>query len=201
MNDIQIFKNDEFGEVRTLLVNNEPWFVLKDVCAAFGESNYRRVSARLDEDEKGVSQIDTLGGKQTMIIINEGGVYSTLFAMQPEKARGVTEDYILQRQAQLRKFKKWVTSEVLPAIRKSGGYMVEKVGETPEETMARAILIANDTMSRQRERIDYLSRQNKRLEADNGEKAAEIKKLSPDAEYFIKDSIEENMGKVVITQI
>lgn len=111
---IQIFKNDEFGEVRTLVANNEPWFVLKDVCAAFGESNYRRVSARLDDDEKGVSQMDTHGGKQTMTVINESGVYSVLFAMQPEKARGVTDDYICQRQAQLRKFKKWVTSEVPP---------------------------------------------------------------------------------------
>lgn len=100
------------------MVDNEPWFVLKDVCTVFGETNYRRVSGRLDDDEKGVSQIDTPGGMQSMTVVNEAGLYATLFAMQPEKARGVTEEYVQQRQEQLKSFRKWVTSEVLPSIRK-----------------------------------------------------------------------------------
>lgn len=125
--EIQIFENEQFGEVRTLAKNGEPWFVLKDVCEAFGETNYRRVASRLDADEKGVSQIATPGGKQSMTIVNEPGLYSTLFAMQPEKARGVDDEYIAKRQMQLRQFKRWVTSEVLPAIRKTGEYATPKV--------------------------------------------------------------------------
>ena len=124
-NEIQIFRNEQFGQIRMLDKDGEPWFVLKDVCEAFGESNYRRVSGRLDDDEKGVSQIATPGGKQNMTIINESGLYSALFAMQPEKARGVDDEYIESRQKQLKAFKRWVTSEVLPSIRKHGQYTVD----------------------------------------------------------------------------
>lgn len=126
MNEMQVFNNPEFGDIRTVTVNEEPWFVLKDVCEAFGETNYRRVASRLEDDEKGVSQISTPGGKQNMTIVNESGLYSALFAMQPEKARGVCDEYIAKRQAQLRQFKRWVTSEVLPSIRKTGGYALPK---------------------------------------------------------------------------
>ena len=124
-NEIQIFKSDEFGQVRTTTINGEPWFALKDVCNAFGEQNYRRVAQRIDDEEKGVSQIDTPGGTQSMTVVNEAGLYSALFAMQPEKARGVSEEYVRKRQEQLRKFKRWVTSEVLPSIRKTGSYTVD----------------------------------------------------------------------------
>lgn len=124
MNDMQVFSNPEFGSIRTIKVNGEPWFVLKDVCEAFGETNYRRVASRLEDDEKGVSQISTPGGKQNMTIVNESGLYSALFAMQPEKARGVDNEYIVKRQTQLRQFKRWVTHDVLPSIRKTGGYMI-----------------------------------------------------------------------------
>ena len=66
MTEMQVFNNPEFGDIRTVTVNEDPWFVLKDVCEAFGETNYRRVAGRLENDEKGVSQIDTRGGKQNM---------------------------------------------------------------------------------------------------------------------------------------
>lgn len=126
MNEMQVFNSPEFGDIRTVTVNEEPWFVLKDVCEAFGETNYRRVAGRLEDDEKGVSQISTPGGKQNMTIVNEPGLYSALFAMQPEKARGVCDEYIAKRQAQLRQFRRWVTSEVLPSIRKTGSYALPK---------------------------------------------------------------------------
>lgn len=113
----------ENQQVRTVVRDGEPWLVLKDVCEIFGETNYRRVSGRLEDYEKGVSQIDTLGGKQTMTIINEAGLYSALFAMQPKKARGVDVEYVEKRQAYLKKFKHWVTHDVLPTIRKHGAYM------------------------------------------------------------------------------
>ena len=125
MNEMQIFNNPEFGEVRTTVINDEVWFVLKDVCQAFGESNYRRVSSRLDADEKGVSQVETRGGKQQATIINESGVYSALFAMQPKKARGVSAEYITNRLNRLNQFRHWVTHEVIPSIRKHGMYATD----------------------------------------------------------------------------
>lgn len=83
MNNLQIFENKEFGSVRTLEIDGEPWFVGKDVCEAFGDTNYRRSLSNIDESEKGVSQINTPGGKQNMTIIDESGLYSLLFQMQP----------------------------------------------------------------------------------------------------------------------
>ena len=135
MNELKIFENPEFGKVRTVAIDGEPWFALKDVCQAFGETNYRRVASRLDEDEKGVSQIDTPGGKQSMTIVNESGLYAALFAMQPEKARGVSQAHIEHRQAKLKAFKHWVTSEVLPSIRKTGSYMTPQAQAGLAETV------------------------------------------------------------------
>lgn len=140
MNDLQVFENPDFGQVRTVTKDGEPWFVLKDVCTSFGETNYRRVSARLDEDEKGVSQIDTPGGNQSMTIVNESGLYAALFAMQPEKARGVTEEYVEKRQQQLKSFKRWITHEVIPSIRKTGSYSIQEP-ETPAQLRAKAMMI------------------------------------------------------------
>ena len=124
MNELEIF-NYGSTQIRTTQIDYQPWFVLKDVCEVFGETNYRRVTGRLDDDEKGVSQIDTPGGIQSMTVVNEPGLYSVLFAMQPEKARGVSEDYIAQRQTQLKAFKRWITHDVIPAIRRTGSYSVK----------------------------------------------------------------------------
>lgn len=124
-NEVKIFSNSEFGKIRTVTINNEPWFVGKDVCETFGDTNHKRSLSRIDEDEKGVSQIDTPGGKQNMTVINESGLYSLLFQMQPQKAKGVSQNdnLIEERIQKLKRFKRWVTSEVLPTIRKTGGYV------------------------------------------------------------------------------
>lgn len=124
MNELQIFNNPEFGSVRTSNINGEPWFVGKDVCEAFGDTNYRRSLSNIDDSDKGVSQIETPGGKQNMVIINESGLYSLLFQMQPQKAKGVSqnESVIDERIEKLHRFKRWVTSEVLPSIRNTGAY-------------------------------------------------------------------------------
>ena len=124
MNDLQIFNSKEFGDVRAVIVNDLPWFVGKDVCEAFGDTNYRRSLLNIDDSDRGVSQIDTPGGKQNMVIINESGLYSLLFQMQPQKAKGVSQNDALvnQRIEKLHRFKHWVTSEVLPSIRKTGSY-------------------------------------------------------------------------------
>jgi prophage antirepressor-like protein len=113
----------EFHEVRTLIIDGNPWFVAKDVCEYFRDTNYRRSVARLDDDEKGVSQIDTPGGRQQMTVVNESGFYSLLFWMQPEKASGkIPETEIKNRRAMIKKIRKWITAEVLPTIRKTGAY-------------------------------------------------------------------------------
>lgn len=124
-NSIEVFENPIFGQIRMVMVDDEPWFVGKDICEVFGDTNYRRSLSNIDDSDKGVSQIDTPGGKQKMTIVNESGLYSLLFQMQPQKAKGVSQNdsLINERKEKLHKFKRWVTSEVLPTIRKTGGYV------------------------------------------------------------------------------
>jgi len=112
----------EMKQIRIVTVNDEPWFVGKDICEHFGDTNYRRSLSRLDEDEKGVSPIDTLGGRQNMLVVNESGLYSLLFFMQPQQANLPKKQYEC-RINQLKAFKRWVTHEVLPAIRRHGAYV------------------------------------------------------------------------------
>lgn len=111
MDNLQIFKNPEFGQVRVVEVDGEPWFVGKDVCRCLELNNNRMALERLDDDEKGVSLIDTPGGKQEMITINEPGLYSLVLSSRKPEAK---------------KFKRWITHEVIPAIRKYGGYLTPK---------------------------------------------------------------------------
>lgn len=131
-NQIMTFTNKEFGSVRTVDVNGEPWFVGRDVCAAFGDKNNSRSISRIDEEDKITIEItDSMGRTQKVIAINESGLYSLLFAMQPQKARknGVSDVYPIETQKRIEKlhrFKRWVTSEVLPSIRKTGSYFITK---------------------------------------------------------------------------
>lgn len=116
MKDLKIFNNEEFGQVRTIIdENSEPWFVGKDVAKALGFTNTRdAIRTHVFEEDKGVDLVDTLGGRQKMTIVNESGLYALVFGSQLEDAK---------------KFKHWVTSEVLPAIRKHGAYMTDGVIE------------------------------------------------------------------------
>lgn len=157
MNELKIFENEQFGAVRVIEQSGEPWFVLKDVCESFGEANYRRVSARLDDDEKGVSQIATPGGNQNMTVVNEPGLYSALFSMQPEKARGVSDEYVERRVKQLKAFKRWITHDVIPAIRKTGGYIHGADNMGPEELMEKALVVAQKTLADREARISSLT--------------------------------------------
>lgn len=135
-NEIQIFQNKEFGTLRTVVKNGEPWFIAKDVCEMFKDSNRSRTMQSLDDDEKGYTQMTTPGGTQNFAIVSESGLYSMLFAMQPQKARGVSEEYITKRSEQLKRFKRWVTHDVIPSIRKHGAYAtpatLEKMVLSPE---------------------------------------------------------------------
>ena len=111
-NKLMIFENEAFGKVRTLNLNGEPWFVAADVCKALELGNPSMTVERLDDDEKGISTIDTLGGKQRMAIINEPGLYSLV---------------ITSRKPEAKAFKRWITHEVIPAIRKHGAYMTDSL--------------------------------------------------------------------------
>lgn len=106
MNELQTFTYNN-SQVRTVDKNGEPWFVLKDVCDILGLGTPARVAERLDEDEKGMSSIHTLGGKQEMTVISESGLYNVILRSDKPEAKP---------------FRKWVTSKVLPAIRKTGAY-------------------------------------------------------------------------------
>ena len=132
MNELQTFTNDTFGEIRTVSLEGEPWFVAADVCEFFGVTNRNRVLQNLDEDEKGGTQIDTPGGKQTVTIISEAGLYTLLFYLQPTKARGMSDEYITERCEQLRKYKRWITHKVIPSIRKHGMYATNELLDNPD---------------------------------------------------------------------
>jgi len=141
MNDIQVFKNDQFGQVRAARgKNGEPVFVAKDICAILDLGNPRSSIALLDDDEKGVHSVDTPGGKQQMTTVTEPGFYKLVMRSRKPEAKA---------------FQRWVTHEVLPALRRDGGYMVAR-DETPEQTMARAVLLAQATIDRQKSRIAEL---------------------------------------------
>ena len=113
--EIQIFANDQLGEVRTLTKDGEPWFVGKDVADILGYSDTAQaVRKHIDDEDKGVVEMTTPGGKQNMVIINESGLYSLILSSKLPTARA---------------FKRWVTSEVLPAIRKHGEYTAPKVSQ------------------------------------------------------------------------
>lgn len=147
-NNMQIYKSEKFGEIRTLNLNGEPWFVAADVCKALELGNPSMTVERLDDDEKGISTIDTLGGKQCMAIINEPGLYSLV---------------ITSRKPEAKAFKRWITHEVIPAIRKHGAYIspnTEAVQVTPtiEQYIASARIIATCRADRLRMVIGLLDK-------------------------------------------
>ena len=144
MNELQIF-NYNGNEVRTIQKDGEPWFVLKDVCEVLGISKYRDTADRLDPDERGPVRVDTLGGEQEMIAINESGLYNVILRSDKPQAKP---------------FRKWVTSEVLPSIRKNGGYISGQSELSPEELMAKALKVAEKTLADREARISVLSVQN-----------------------------------------
>lgn len=121
-NQLRVFKYAG-SAVRTVIISGEPWFVAKDVCNVFGDTNYRRSIARLDDDEKGVSPVYTPGGQQSMTIVNEYGLYDLLFHMQPQRKQFMNEEVYNNRVKTLKEFKRWITHEVIPSIRKTGGYV------------------------------------------------------------------------------
>lgn len=146
MNEIQSFDSPEFGTVRALRgEDGEPLFVARDVTDALGLD--RTATRRLDEDEKGVHSTHTPGGNQQVLLVTEPGFYKLVLQSRKPEAKA---------------FQRWVTHEVLPALRRDGGYMVAR-DETPEQTMARAVLLAQQTIDRQKRRIAGLEAENEEM--------------------------------------
>lgn len=145
MNELQLFENPEFGQIRVVEKDGEPWFVAVDVCRALEIKNNRDAMTRLDDDERGVVLTDTPSGKQEMNIINEAGLYSLVLGSRKPEAKA---------------FKRWVTHDVIPSIRKTGSYSM-----MPKDFASALRAYADEVEKRER------------LEAEN-------KILLPKAEYF-----------------
>lgn len=145
MNEIQIFNNEEFGEVRTVMIDGEPWFVGNDCAKALGYKNlYNGVNKNVDDEDRRVSPVESTSGIQQTTIINESGLYSLIFGSKLESAK---------------KFKRWVTSEVLPQLRKTGGYKVPQTIPEQIQLLAQGNVELN-------QRVDILSDRIDKIEMD-----------------------------------
>ena len=173
MNELQIFVSKEFGEIRTVTIDNEPWFVGKDVATALGYKNTRQaILTNVMDEDKGVHSVDTPSGKQEMTVINESGLYALIFGSKLDSAK---------------RFKHWVTSEVLPSMRKHGMYAVDELVNNPELL----IKVATE-LKEEREK-------NRELENTVHEMNKTIGELTPKANYV--DIILKSKSTVLVTQI
>lgn len=189
---IQIFSNPQFGEIRTAGTADNPMFCLADVCSAIGIANARNVKTRLDEDDvRLVDTTDNLGRAQQVTFVTESGLYDVIIRSDSESAKP---------------FRKWVTGDVLPSIRKTGGYIAATNDMTDEEIMAKALLVAQSTIERRDQRIKELETANKQQQARLEQASCQISEMSkdidvmkPKAEYY--DMILNNKSTVLTTSI
>jgi len=169
-NQLQIFDHPEFGAIRTLVIDNDPWFVGKDVAVALKYENpTKAIRDHIDDEDKkmGVQNVtpsvkDNLGRDQYPTFINESGLYSLILSSKLPTAK---------------QFKRWVTSEVLPSIRKTGGYISGQETLTDTELMAKALMVAQKTIAARDARISALTVENSALAVDN-------QVMRPKADYF-----------------
>lgn len=174
---ITLFKNPQFGEVRVAELNSEPVFCLADLCKIL-DLTPKGVKQRLsDEVISNYPIIDSLGRNQNALFVNEDGLYDVILDSRKPEAK---------------QFRKWVTGEVLPAIRKTGGYMISKEEDTEADIMARALLIAQSTMERQKQRLDM-------LQAQNNLQSTQLQIVAPKVEYY--DSVLQSSSVYVADQI
>ena len=183
-NDIQVFSNSQFGEIRTIIANDgEPRFCLVDLCKALA-LNPDKVSQRLDKGLLSKYPLATGGGIQNMNFVNEDGLYDAIFDSRKKEAR---------------MFRKWVTSEVLPSIRKTGGYMVSKAEDTPEEIMARALQIAQSTLDRQKKRLAEQDLTIERQDHTIQEQSQQLQAAAPKVSYY--DDTLMSTNTMTMTQV
>lgn len=132
---MQLYQNSQFGKLRVFVIDDQPWFIAKDVCDALDIGNPSQAVTRLDDDEKGITTNDTPGGNQESITVSEPGLYTLILTSRKPEAKA---------------FKRWITHDVIPAIRRNGVYATPAAVEemTPEELMAKALIAANATIER-----------------------------------------------------
>ena len=137
-NGITVFQNDQFGSVRTIIRDGEPWFVAADVCRALELGDTHKAVERLDDDEKGRSSIPTLGGVQELLMVNEPGLYALVLGSRKPEAKA---------------FRRWITNEVIPAIRKHGGYLtpptIEQLLDNPDLIVEMALKMKAERKKRE----------------------------------------------------
>ena len=160
MNELQIFNNEEFGEIRTVTIDNEPWFVAKDVCEALKHTNPTMAMQMLEEDERTKLSLGRAGETN---VINESGLYTLIIKSNLPNAK---------------KFRKWVTSEVLPSIRKNGGYISNQEKMTPEQIVANALVVAHNII----------------LQKDR-----QIEEMKPKAEFF--DTVADSKTAISMNEV
>ena len=149
MNDPMIFKNPQFGEIRAVDIDGEPWFVGKDIAQVLGYGDTDQALRRhVDDEDKLTRQINGSGQSRAMTFINESGLYSLILSSKLPTAKV---------------FKRWVTSQVLPSIRKHGGYITGQQVLPPDQLMAKALLVAQKTMDEQSAKLADLELENRRL--------------------------------------
>lgn len=179
---LQMFDNPEFGTIRTVDIGGDAWLVGKDVAVALGFSNPRdALQNHVDPLDKmqddGVAIRDSIGRVQHPVIINESGLYSLVFSSKLETAQ---------------KFKRWVTSEVLPSIRKTGGYIIGQEQMTDDELLSAALLVAQNKIEERDKRIAALSSKNKQLKETN-------EYLTPRSDYC--DAVLQSTSTYTVTDI
>ena len=174
MNNLQIFKNEEFGEIRAIEIKNEPWFVAKDICEILGLSNPTMAINRLDEDER--TKLN-LGRQGEANIVNEYGLYNLILASRKKEAK---------------EFKRWITHEVLPSIRKTGGYIAGEENMSEDELVLKAMQVLQN-------KLKNLESKTEKLEAENHTQFQLIGELKPKADYL--DRILQSKALVTITAI
>ena len=178
MNDMKLFENSEFGAVRVVDVNGEPWFVARDVCECLELGNPRTSIALLDEDEKGVHTMDTPGGAQEMSIVSEAGLYSLILRSRKPEAKA---------------FKRWITHEVLPSIRKTGGYGQWNLPRAPKSFPDALRMIADIEEEKQLalEQRDYY----KRTKAEIGSRREATSMATASAAVRQRDALADKLGE------
>ncbi len=180
MNEIKIFNNPLFGEVRVFIVNNEPWFVGKDVALLLGYAKPENaLSTHVDDEDKTITLIQGTGSnyKSNTTIINESGMYSLVFGSRLKNAK---------------EFKRWVTSDVLPSIRKTGGYIATAQEDTPELIMARALQVAQATINRHQQMLEQA---NERIALQD----TQLKLQAPKVKYV--DDVLQSVNTYTSTQM
>ncbi|MDE6357825.1 MAG: phage antirepressor [Eubacteriales bacterium] len=176
-NNLQIFQNSNFGEIRTIQINNEIWFVGKDVAKALGyERTADAIRTHVDVDDKGVGKIQTPGGSQEMTIINESGLYSLILSSKLPQAK---------------EFKRWVTSEILPSIHKHGGYL------TPEKL--EEALLNPDTLIKLATNLKQEQEKNIELTLVNKQQQELIEKQQP--KVLFAEAVETSETSILVGEL